>query len=399
LEVHFGRISTLRLPPFLMPESPGITRIRDEASQVAHGWSGPDASPTWQLTASLFQSLADDAELLALAAVIPPERLPPLLFVASVHRVAMRHRAESFAAYFPVPGGDQPSLDHHFAGRYRAFCLEHRDELSHLQSQRVYQMNEVARCTQVALALGVLARSQPERELALVNMGTGSGLGLYLDRYRFTMSDGRGWGPADSLVHIDCEIQGPLRPRLPPAPAIRHRVGIDLNPLDLDDPEERAWLTACAPPEIGALQRLAGAIDVARAGHAPIVRGPADVHLSEVLGAVPAGLFIAVVDSYTAVFFDDAQLRTVRDVISRLGRERDVAWVSLDPLVPLGTQAHRTVQDTEAPDRLVDQNRQGGVFAALSVTTYEGGRGPVQLLATAHPSGTRMEWLEAASSI
>ena len=381
-----------------MPEGRVIARIRDEAAQIARGWSGLEASPTWQLTASLFQCLADDAELLALAAVIPPERLPPLLFAATVHRVVARHREEPFAVYFPVPGGDQPPLDHRFAGRYRAFCLEHRDELSHLQSRRLYQMNEVARCTQVALALGVLARRQPGRELALVDMGTGSGLGLYLDRYRYTMSDGRRWGPADSPVHIDCELHGPLRPRLPPAPAIRHRVGIDLNPLDLDDPEERAWLTACAPPEIGALQRLAGAIDVARSGHAPIVRGPADVHLSEVLGTVPAGLLIAVVDSYTAVFFNDAQLRTVREVISRLGRERDVAWVSLDPLVPLGTRAHRTVQGAEAPDCLVDQNHRGGVFAALSVTSYDGGRGPVQLLATAHPSGTRMEWLEAASS-
>jgi hypothetical protein len=384
-----------------MPEGRVIARIRDEASQIARGWSGPEASPTWQLTASLFQCLADDAELLALAAVIPPDRLPPLLFAATVHRVAARHREEPFAAYFPVPEGDQPPLDHRFAGRYRAFCLEHRDELSHLQSERLYQMNEVARCTQVALALGVLTRRLPGRELALVDMGTGSGLGLYLDRYRYTMSDGRRWGPADSPVHIDCELHGPLRPRLPPAPApaIRHRVGIDLNPLDLDDPEERAWLTACAPPEIGALERLAGAIDVARSGHAPIVRGPADVHLSEVLGAVPAGLLIAVVDSYTAVFFDDAQQRTVREVISRFGRRRDVAWVSLDPLVPLGTRAHRTVQGAEAPERLVKQNRQGGVFAALSVTTDNGGRGPAQLLATAHPSGTRMEWLEAASSI
>jgi hypothetical protein len=179
---------------FLLPESRVIVRIRDEASQVAHGWSGPDASPTWQLTASLFQCLADDAELSALAAVIPPERLPPLLFVASVHRVAIRHRTEPFAAYFPVPGGDQPPLDHHFADRYRAFCLEYRDELSDLQSQRVYQMNEVARCTQMALALGAVARSQTEREVALVDMGTGSGLGLYLDRYRFTMSDGRWLG-------------------------------------------------------------------------------------------------------------------------------------------------------------------------------------------------------------
>ena len=62
-------------------------------------------------------------------------------------------------------------------------------------------------------------------------------------------------------------------------------------------------------------------------------------------------------------------MRGLGDDVPAAVRDRDVAWVSLDPLVPLGTQAHRTVQDTEAPDRLVDQNRQGGVFAALAVTT------------------------------
>jgi hypothetical protein len=148
-----------------MPEHDVIARIRDEALQVARAWSGPDASPTWQLTASMFRCLADDEELLDLAAAIRPERLPPLLFAASVHHVVAGHREHPFAAYYPVSGGDQPPLDIHFAERYRSFCLEHRDELTELQRRHVYQMNEVARCAQVSLALGVLTRKHADRPM------------------------------------------------------------------------------------------------------------------------------------------------------------------------------------------------------------------------------------------
>jgi hypothetical protein len=376
----------------------GAARIRDEARLVGRGWAGPDAAPTWQLTAALFEGLADDDALSELASAIPPERLPPLLFVASVHFVVARHRAEPFAAYFPVPGSDQPLLDDAFAKRYRDFCLEHRDELGQLWDQRVYQMNEVARCVQVTLALGLISRRHPDRELALVDMGTGSGLALSLDQYRYALSDGTEWGPVASPVRIECQLHGDRRPTQPAVPPIGHRIGIDLNPLDLDDVEARAWLTACTPPEAGALRRLSGAMAVARAGRAPIIRGSADHHLAEVLGAVPPELLPVVIDSYTAVFFDQAQLSAVRAAITALGEQRDVAWVSLDPLIPLGTQARDTVQGGAAPPHLVEQNHRGGVFAALSLSTVVQGRTTTELLATAHPSGTQMEWLDSGSS-
>jgi hypothetical protein len=84
------------------------------------------------------------------------------------------YREHPFAAYYPVPGGDQPTIDDHFADRYRAFCLEYRDELADVQRRHVYQMNEVARCTQVSLAFGVLQQMQPGQDFALVEVGTGS---------------------------------------------------------------------------------------------------------------------------------------------------------------------------------------------------------------------------------
>jgi hypothetical protein len=97
-------------------------RVRDQALEVARGWSGPNTPPSWSLTAALFDVLAVDATLLELAAEIPAERIPALLFVASVHYLVGRHPEERFSAYFPVPGGEQPALDEHFAERYRRFC-------------------------------------------------------------------------------------------------------------------------------------------------------------------------------------------------------------------------------------------------------------------------------------
>lgn len=62
-----------------------LARVRDQALEVARGWSGSDAPGSWRLTAALFDVLADHTDLLALASEIPSERVPALLFVASVH--------------------------------------------------------------------------------------------------------------------------------------------------------------------------------------------------------------------------------------------------------------------------------------------------------------------------
>ena len=52
-----------------------------------------------------------------------------------------------------------------------------------------------------------------------------------------------------------------------------------------------------------------------------------------------------------------------------------------------------------ARTQLVTRNRQGGVFALLTMVTHLEGRTSSDLLATAHPSGTRMTWLDPATAI
>lgn len=44
-------------------------------------------------------------------------------------------------------------------------------------------------------------------------------------------------------------------------------------------------------------------------------------------------------DSYVSVFFEAEQRRRLWEVIDAAGASRDLAWISIDPLVPMGTRA------------------------------------------------------------
>ena len=78
--------------------------IRDQALEVAAGWSPPDAPPSWRLTAALLRAIAGHEPLLGRLAALPPGRLPALLASAAITFLVRRDRPAPLASYFPVPG-------------------------------------------------------------------------------------------------------------------------------------------------------------------------------------------------------------------------------------------------------------------------------------------------------
>ncbi len=180
-------------------------------------------------------------------------------------------------------------------------------------------------------------------------------------------------------------------------PAIAERIGIDHDPVDVDDDRAREWLAACAPPEAGALCRLAAAIEVVRHHPPTIVAGDVVDVLPEVLDRIPRKRTVVVVDSYTAVFLPGDRRRLLAGVLRNAGRAQPVIWLSLDPLVPLGPSGHRSVQDLELPSDLVKGYQEQGVFAVLGMRRFGPGAPDGRLLARSHPSGGWMEWLDDSS--
>ena len=334
--------------------------------------------------------------MLAIAATIPAEKLPPLLFQAAATFLVLQLEPQPLRSWFPRAGEAQPPLGAGFADEYRAFCLDHRDRLLDLCARHRYQMTEVGRCADLLPALAPAIDTG--REIALVDIGTGAGLALHLDRYRYRYrgADGRivKAGRARSSVEIETEVRGSLFPPLPTAPArITDRVGIDIEPLDLDDPGVRWWLAACVPQETGAVTRFHHAVRVARDNAVRAIRGDACAVLPEVLAAIPDDHLVCVVDSFVHVFFSEEDLTTFRDIVDRAGAERDLYWISIDPLVPLGSCASRSVLGVRVPERLVERNRREGVFGLIGRLSYRRGRRESALLGIAHPGAAWLEWL------
>lgn len=369
----------------------GADEVRAQALEVAAGWSAPDAPDSWQLTAALFRVIAGHDDLLAGLAELPPDRLPALLASAAISFLIRRDEPMPLTRYFPAPGQPQPPVDGGLETAARAFVSARLDELLELCRGHRYQMNEVARCTQVAL--GIAATTGPEAgPVALVDVGTGAGLGLQLDRYRYLVGD-QASGPAAAGLSLSCEPRGWRRP--PPAvlPPIAERTGIDVNPVDLGDADARTWLAACAPPEASALTRLTAAIEVARRNPASIVAGDVITALPGVLDSLPPELPVVVVDAYAAVFLPADRRVELIAILAEAAQRRPVIWLSLDPLVPLGPEGSNSVQGVALPRALVSDYQRHGVFAVLGARTFGGRWDDGLLLARAHPSGQWIEWL------
>ena len=262
--------------------------VAGQAIAVADAWSPPDAPASWWLTAATFTAIAREPVLRDLAAAIPPDRLPPLLLAAVLRHLVAVEPDAPIARHYPVPGGPQPPLDPGFGAELAAFAAARRDRVAELAGRHRYQMNEVGRCVDVLPVLGRIAAAE-RRPLALVDLGTGAGLGLHLDRYHYAYrtSDGvRAVGDPAAAVRLSCAVRAGEPPVPPTVPVLADRVGIDVEPLDLADPATLAWLTACVPPEAGAVTRFAAASALARAHPARAVRGS----LLDALPAVVADL-------------------------------------------------------------------------------------------------------------
>ena len=366
-------------------------QIRAEALEVAAGWSPPGAPRSWRLTAGLFRAIAAHDALLDRLSALPPERLPALLASAAISFLVRRDRPVPLAGYFPEPGGPQPGFDAGFFPAAEAFFSSRLDDIAAVCRGRRYQMNEVARCIQIALGVAATAPA-PGEPVALVDLGTGAGFGLHLDRYRYQAGPRR-FGATAAALTLSCEVRGPHLPPQAALPAIADRIGIDVSPVDVRDAAARAWLLACAPPEASALARLDAAMDTARQHPATVIAGDAVQALPPVLGGLPPGRSVIVADAYLAVFLPPGQRAELAAIMAAAGRTRRVTWLSLDPLVPLGPAGHDSVQGLALPGWLVRDYQQHGVFAVLGARTFDGQAASGRVLARAHPSGQWIEWL------
>ncbi|MBO3749607.1 DUF2332 domain-containing protein [Streptosporangiaceae bacterium NEAU-GS5] len=251
-------------------------------------------SPTYE---RLSLAISRDDDILALVGTLPRPKLQPNLLFSVVRLLGG-----------PI---DDPSA-------FRSFTVRNWAAIDAELRTRATQTNEAGRC---ALLLPVLAAlPQP---LALLEVGTSAGLCLYPDRYAYRYNEGQVIGSGEPI--LECVATGLRRP--PTLPDVVWRAGLDLNPLDVTDPADLAWLEALIWPEhTHRLARLRAAAAVAAADPPALVRGDLVDDLPALAARAPKDATLVVF--HTSVLYQVARERRAR--FADLVRSMPARWISIE---------------------------------------------------------------------
>jgi hypothetical protein len=281
---------------------PHIDEALDRIAEVYGRFARQEAHGRSALYEELARGVAGDRELLRVLAELPTAKQQPNLLFASV-----RLRCGT-------PNG-WPD--------FRSRFFERREEIVAVMLARRTQTNEPARCATLLPLLATLP--QP---LALLEVGAAAGLCLLPDCYAYDF-DGHRVLPSRAVgataPTFTCRAS-PSTPLPRRNVEVAWRAGLDLEPIDVRDPDDVAWLeTLVWPGEGNRRELLRVAVDVARADPPSVTRG-------DLLQDLPA-LAARAPRSATLVIFHTAVLAYIPDppdraAFARTVAELDAVWIA-----------------------------------------------------------------------
>lgn len=250
----------------------------------------------------LARGVAGDREILAALAELPRAKQQPNLVFAGVRHLC------------GLPDG---------WAQFRRWFLERRDGVVALMLARRTQTNEPARCATMLPLLATL-----RAPLALLEVGAAAGLCLLPDHYGYVYG-GHHVAPARPVAAqpptFACRA-GSRTPLPERGVEVVWRAGLDLEPIDVHDCDQVAWLeTLVWPGEGSRLELLRRAIGVARVDPPRVVRGDLRRDLARLAAEAPLNATLVVFHSAVLAYVADPSDRVAfADAVGAL----DAVWIA-----------------------------------------------------------------------
>jgi hypothetical protein len=243
-------------------------------------------------------AVADDELILGFLDGLPrAKRQPNLLFAAA--RLVL---------------GETPTIE-----SLSELVASRADELATTMRARRTQTNEAARCATLLPALATI-----HGPVALIEVGASAGLCLQLDRYSYDYGSIRLAGTDPGAPVLRCELCGSTPVPLT-MPDVAWRAGLDLNPLDPANPEDREWLRCLVwPGQSERLSRLDAALAMAERHPVTVAQGDLVDDLAALVLQAPRDASVVVFHTAVLAYLEPARRREFARLIDELG----VRWLS-----------------------------------------------------------------------
>jgi hypothetical protein len=322
------------------------------------------------LYAKLATGIGKDEDLKALAARAKKGQPHANLILASVHYLLLRGADDPLKRFYATVGGAASAKGEDPFPDFRAFVQRHRAQIEPMIETRVTNTNEVGRSAILHPAFAMAAAKAAGTPLSLIEIGPSAGLNLIWDKYGVRYHRGGATvatiNEAAPLV-IDCEARGEKVPPVGAPPAVAARLGLELNPVELANADDRDWLRALIwPDQVSRLERLDRAIALFEKEKPPIMAGDALALLPDALARVPRDAAPVVYHTIAVYQFSKEMREALDSILTIAGLRRPVLRVSFE---------------------------FDGQLYILSLIRYADGVREETQLASCHPHGTWIEWL------
>jgi hypothetical protein len=310
----------------------------DDARKRYHFALAPEDYERLPFYAALLHELESDLLALELLASVRLEQRNPMLILATAQLAALRGHPVLGPIYESARHGQ---LEDPGASARRVLDVVHETpELVRGELWRSTQTNEPGRSAVLqALIADIVADTI--REINVIEVGTSAGINLCFDQFPVREKD-----DGNPLTLI-CEDLTPID-RSRSMPAVITRVGIDPNPLDLKNEDDRLWLKACLWPEERRRHERFDAIVVARPSWPDVteLKGSALERLNDAFEQCDAHALTVVFNTWVAFYFVPEEQLAYFNELSRRCLENNVAWISMEstmvkwPGVEVDEEAH-----------------------------------------------------------
>lgn len=343
----------------------------EELAAVWRRFSETECKGYSPLYERITSAVAASDEVLRRILPLPAHVYQPNLLLAAVHDRVLK--------------GLEPRLEKIYAGQSsddagEAFVecvLRAWDELLPVLKTRLVQTNEIGR---VAFLTPALASLNIEGPVTLLDVGTSAGLTLARDKCRINFGDFGAVGPSDSSVDVQCSVLNgnpPIR-----NVSIDRLVGLDRNPIDVNNPDDFRWMLACVWPDTGRLERTEAALRLARNSHFELITGDAIADLPVVLQSIEGPLIVTTTWSLVYLPFD--QWKEFPQLLANASKSRPVYWISAEAPGVVDGLPHIDAPQVE-----------GASASVLGLVTFNGGEiTDRRTLAHVHSHGKWMWWYD-----
>jgi hypothetical protein len=312
-----------------MPESTARTTVRGGAGrtlgQLYRRFSEVDAAGSTPLYQRVAFALSESEDALQAIAMAPARKRHPTVILAALQDLALSGHAPALAAAYAALDGDAA------AGAAIDTLLGMTDLVVAIVARRRVKPNETGCCAVLYPAIAEAAGRVGATAVGLIDVGCSAGFNLNVDRVGVTYGNGQSLGDPSSPVQMSCSVVGERPIPTCAVPEVVARLGIDLDPVDVTDPDDARWLRACLWP--GQPERAAKLeAEMALAATTPplLLHGDAVEVLPDALARVPADAVPVVTTTWALSRFPlESRLRFLSRLDEAAAR-RTVLWVSVE---------------------------------------------------------------------